>query len=168
MTSYAQLQKQIASLQMQASKVRQVETASVIAKIKEAVAAYGLTPQDIFGGPGRTKGVAKSKSKASAGAGYADDKGNTWGGRGPRPQWLRDALAAGKSLSEFAVSRDQKGNGARASNGAAAKKRNAKRRTTARRKYRDSAGNSWSGHGRRPQWFKDAIASGAKLEDLLV
>ena len=29
--------------------------------------------------------------------------GNTWGGRGPRPQWLRDALANGKSLQDFAV-----------------------------------------------------------------
>jgi DNA-binding protein H-NS len=35
-------------------------------------------------------------------------------------------------------------------------------------KYRDASGNSWSGHGKRPNWFKDAIASGKTLEDLMV
>ena len=29
--------------------------------------------------------------------------GNTWVGRGKRPQWLRDALAAGKQLSDFEI-----------------------------------------------------------------
>lgn len=35
-------------------------------------------------------------------------------------------------------------------------------------KYRDDAGNSWVGHGKRPKWFVDAIASGKTAEDLLV
>jgi DNA-binding protein H-NS len=34
---------------------------------------------------------------------YRDGEGNTWVGRGPRPQWLRDALANGKTLADFAV-----------------------------------------------------------------
>jgi DNA-binding protein H-NS len=33
-------------------------------------------------------------------------------------------------------------------------------------KYRDSAGNEWTGHGRRPKWFLDALASGKKPEDM--
>ncbi len=32
-----------------------------------------------------------------------DGDGNTWVGRGPRPQWLRDALASGRSLGNFAI-----------------------------------------------------------------
>lgn len=35
-------------------------------------------------------------------------------------------------------------------------------------KYGDKAGNSWSGMGKRPQWFKDALDGGATLESLLV
>jgi DNA-binding protein H-NS len=34
---------------------------------------------------------------------FRDETGRTWGGIGKRPQWLRDALAAGKSLQDFAV-----------------------------------------------------------------
>jgi DNA-binding protein H-NS len=35
-------------------------------------------------------------------------------------------------------------------------------------KYRNpaNAGQGWSGRGRQPQWFKDAIASGKDIEDL--
>jgi DNA-binding protein H-NS len=33
-------------------------------------------------------------------------------------------------------------------------------------KYRDGA-NTWTGHGRRPQWYVAAIAAGKKPEDLL-
>ena len=45
----------------------------------------------------RRTGRAGSKVK------YRDEAGNVWGGRGPRPQWLRNALASGKKLEDFAV-----------------------------------------------------------------
>ena len=35
-------------------------------------------------------------------------------------------------------------------------------------KYRDDAGHQWSGVGKRPNWFKAAIAAGKTAEDLLV
>lgn len=35
-------------------------------------------------------------------------------------------------------------------------------------KYVDGAGNSWTGHGKRPNWFKAAIESGKTAEELLV
>jgi len=35
-------------------------------------------------------------------------------------------------------------------------------------KYHDGAGRTWSGHGKRPNWFKDAITGGKKAEDLLI
>jgi DNA-binding protein H-NS len=34
---------------------------------------------------------------------YRDENNHTWAGRGKRPQWLRDALAAGRALDEFRV-----------------------------------------------------------------
>ncbi|WP_211333029.1 H-NS family nucleoid-associated regulatory protein [Pseudorhodoferax soli] len=35
-------------------------------------------------------------------------------------------------------------------------------------KYTDGQGNSWSGHGKRPNWFKAALEAGKKPEELLV
>ncbi|ACB35007.1 histone family protein nucleoid-structuring protein H-NS [Leptothrix cholodnii SP-6] len=35
-------------------------------------------------------------------------------------------------------------------------------------KYRDEAGHTWTGHGKRPNWFKAAIEAGKKPEDLAV
>lgn len=34
-------------------------------------------------------------------------------------------------------------------------------------KYRDDQGNTWTGHGRRPQWYVQAIANGKTDADLL-
>jgi DNA-binding protein H-NS len=47
----------------------------------------------------KRKGAAKSAGVVK----YSNGAGGTWGGRGKRPTWLRDALAAGKQLSDFAV-----------------------------------------------------------------
>ena len=104
-STYGQLQKQIAELEAQAAKVKQEEIAEVVAKIRDAIEVYGLTPDDLFGrraGAKKVKAKAASKTRA-AGTQYSDGAGKVWGGRGPRPQWLREALAAGKQLADFAV-----------------------------------------------------------------
>lgn len=38
--------------------------------------------------------------------------------------------------------------------------------TATRMKYKDGAGRTWSGHGRKPQWFIDAMNSGKTEADL--
>jgi DNA-binding protein H-NS len=112
--SYTQIQKQIKNLQQEAERVRQKEVQGVIGRIKEAIAAYGLTAGDLGleasargrsglkrrGPAGKAKPGAAKRTKAPK---FRDEAGNTWGGRGPRPKWLRDALAAGKALEDFAV-----------------------------------------------------------------
>ena len=35
-------------------------------------------------------------------------------------------------------------------------------------KYRDGAGNEWSGRGLQPRWLKTALTNGASLESLLI
>ncbi|UUZ77407.1 H-NS histone family protein [Polaromonas sp. P1(28)-13] len=35
-------------------------------------------------------------------------------------------------------------------------------------RYRDDAGNTWTGHGKRPKWFLAALESGKKPESLAV
>jgi len=174
-TSYSQIQKQIEALQAQAAKLRVDEVAGVVAKIKEAITVYGLTRQDLFGASGAVAPKAKAAGKKSTGAKYADGKGGEWGGRGKRPRWLAEALAAGKSLQDFAVGGAQPAEAAAtpAAEAPAPKKRGpkpgakAKAKAAAKLKYTDGAGQGWSGKGRKPGWFIAALAAGKSAEDML-
>jgi DNA-binding protein H-NS len=51
---------------------------------------------------------------------------------------------------------------------AAPKRRKARKtaKPAAAVRYRDEAGHTWSGRGRRPGWFTSALAAGKKAEDL--
>jgi DNA-binding protein H-NS len=116
--TYATVLKQIESLQAVADQMRRKEIDGVIARIKQAIEFYQLSVADLGLGPRRGRPPGKTatataapakkrrgrrKAKVPAVVKYRDEAGNTWVGRGKRPQWLRDALAAGKSLSDFAV-----------------------------------------------------------------
>jgi DNA-binding protein H-NS len=35
-------------------------------------------------------------------------------------------------------------------------------------RYRDGAGNTWTGRGKRPGWLTQALASGKSMEDFLI
>jgi DNA-binding protein H-NS len=165
--TYAQLQKQIASLETKARERKRAEAAGVIARIKEAIAVYGITPTDLFADGSVKPGKRKSGSGKRTGVKYADGTGNTWVGMGKRPQWLRDALAAGKSLEEFLVNGARK---VRSANGAALKKAGAgrKRKGAGKVKFRDGSGHSWTGFGPQPGWLRDAIAGGRTLDEFRV
>jgi len=56
---------------------------------------------------------------------------------------------------------------ARATTTAATAKRKAPR-GAGTPKYHDGAGRTWTGVGKRPTWFKDALAAGKTAEDLLI
>lgn len=121
--TYAELAQEIESLQKQAESLKEREVGEVIARMKEAIRVYGLTPEDLgFASakrgrkPGRKSGAATAKKVGrtarsnAAGkkagkraAAYKDASGNVWSGRGPRPRWLKEALAGGASLQDFAV-----------------------------------------------------------------
>ena len=162
--SYAQIQKQIEVLQREADELRTQEVAGVVARIKEAISHYGLTAEQL--GYGVSPKGAKAKGQKIGGTGakaYSDELGNTWSGRGPRPQWLKAALAAGKSLEEFASSKNSLpqtvGKVSKKAKNATAKKRTGKT-------YGDGNGNTWSGFGPRPRWLKEALEAGKTLEQM--
>lgn len=96
--TFAELQAQIAALQAEAESLRRQEVATVITEIKSQIAAYGLTAADL----GLVAKPRRSRAEQRTIA-YADGTGNTWGGRGKRPDWLRSALADGRTLDEFKV-----------------------------------------------------------------
>ncbi|WP_406625405.1 H-NS family nucleoid-associated regulatory protein [Acidovorax sp. SDU_ACID1] len=57
--------------------------------------------------------------------------------------------------------------GGRKASGKATVKDESKPTRTGRIKYRDDAGHTWSGYGRKPQWLVAALASGKTEADLL-
>lgn len=112
------LMKQIAQLQKQADALRSREKADVVDRIKEAIAHYGITADELFGGaPARatrkraaataTNGKVRKPAAKKAGgvAKYTDGAGRTWSGVGKRPNWFKDALAAGKQAEDLLVAR---------------------------------------------------------------
>jgi DNA-binding protein H-NS len=165
--TYKQLTAQIAKLSQQAENVRQSEMAGVIERIKSAIEAYNLTPEQLFDASpsvaAKRSGAASSGKSAPAKKRsqirFRDSDGNSWSGRGPRPGWVREALAAGGSLDQFAVDGGSQGKTAAKSSGPSAKTRSAA-------KYKDDAGNSWSGRGPQPRWLKALLAQGRDLADL--
>jgi len=112
------LLKQIAQLQKQAEALRSREKADVVGRIKEAIAHYGITVDELFGGaPVRatrkraaaaaatTKARKPAARKPGGAAKYTDGAGRTWTGVGKRPTWFKDALAAGKAAEDLLISR---------------------------------------------------------------
>lgn len=158
--SYVSIQKQITALQAEAERVRSTEKAGVIAKMKEAIRVYAIEPRELFGSASEKPKGKVAASKARLGAKYADGMGNEWGGRGPRPQWLRAALDSGKSIDDFAVGRTA--NAVKANGLATGMKRRKKKLPV---KFKDDAGNRWTGRGSQPRWLRDALAAGRKLDD---
>ena len=179
------MQKQIEALQKQADKAKSTELAEVIGKIKIAIDAYGITSEQLFGAAAvkntkvhKGSEVSKSKAKVDTTAQFADGTGNEWVGRGPRPKWLRDELASGKLLADFAVgTAGAVGSPVPVAVGAVAKKSQSTKATSknpvvAKKpgapKYRDGSGNSWAGRGPQPCWLKGAVAAGKRLDDFRV
>lgn len=159
--TYARIQKQIAALQAEAERMRKAEKDDVIARIREAIRVYTIEPRELFGGASLKFRGRAVKVKASGGAKYGDGTGNEWGGRGPRPQWLRDALESGRSIEEFDL-RGKGGTPSAAVGTAPGVKRRKKKLPV---KFKDDAGNRWTGRGSQPRWLRDALASGKKVDD---
>ncbi len=99
--SLSSIMSQIERLQKEAAAIQ----SEVVVRIQKEIAKYGLTAEQLFGGTPARKTRKATSSKVSKSPKYADGVGNTWGGMGKRPQWLHEALAAGKALEEFLVSK---------------------------------------------------------------
>jgi DNA-binding protein H-NS len=100
MTTYADVKKQIAQLEKKAADLRKVEVAKVVANIREQMAKYELTVEDIA--PGKSarrekKATQATKTKVGKPAKYMDPKtGKTWTGHGKAPGWIAAATKAGR------------------------------------------------------------------------
>ena len=83
MSSYSQIQAQIAELQKQAEAARSSEIAAAKAQIAELMKVHGLSLADLTG---KSK---PAKTTHPVAAKYKDPvSGATWTGRGRAPLWL--------------------------------------------------------------------------------
>jgi len=96
-------EEQIAQLRKQAEAMRNEERATVVEEVRKKIAEYGISASDLKlstrgGGGGGKRASVKAVAK------YRGPAGETWsGGRGRKPRWVTEALAAGKSLSDFEI-----------------------------------------------------------------
>ena len=104
MTTLQALLDQQAALDRQISAIRNAERARAISDVRALMAQHGLTAADIAAASAEAhKGAAKNSGKKVA-AKYRDPAtGATWTGRGLKPKWLAQAVAQGKTVSDFAI-----------------------------------------------------------------
>jgi DNA-binding protein H-NS len=105
MSSVAELIAKKAEIEKMIADAQREEKASAIAQVKSLMAQHGLTMADLTAraapGPRRSNGP---RAGGKVAAKYRDpDSGREWTGRGLKPTWLRNALAAGKTLQDFAI-----------------------------------------------------------------
>lgn len=97
MATYRELKAQADALAQQAEEARLAELDSIITTMREQIAEYGITPEQLFG---RRRMVA-TNTRAPIAPKYQDPKtGATWSGRGKAPQWIAGAKNRDRFLIE--------------------------------------------------------------------
>jgi DNA-binding protein H-NS len=103
MATYLELRAQAEKLLAQAEELRAGERVEAIRDMKEKIAAYDVSAQELgfaFGSSPRKSSAIKGKSPAAK---YKGPNGELWSGRGRQPKWMVSALAAGKKVDEFRI-----------------------------------------------------------------
>ena len=109
-----QINRQIQKLQRQADALKQQEVNGVIGRIKSAIDHYGLTAKDLGLTATRAGATAQKAArrtsarkalavKKPAAVKFRDEAGNTWSGRGKRPNWFKSALESGKTPEDLSA-----------------------------------------------------------------
>lgn len=108
--SLASIEAEISRLKAQADQLRERERVGVIERIRDAIGVYHITGAELGfrNGGSATKRVGKKRATSTGkeptrAAKYKDTNGNTWSGMGKRPNWFKEALAAGTSPEQLLV-----------------------------------------------------------------
>lgn len=73
--------------------------AAALAAVQEVAQAHGFKLADLLDAATTT-----ARTKPAAPAKYRDPlSGKEWSGRGRQPGWIKDALAAGRPMDDFAI-----------------------------------------------------------------
>lgn len=108
--SLESIEAEISRLKAQADQLRERERVEVIERICHAISVYHITGAELGfrNGGSATKKAGKKRvtstgKKPTRAAKYKDTSGNTWSGMGKRPNWFKEALAAGVSPEKLLV-----------------------------------------------------------------
>lgn len=92
MATYKELLAKKQQLDAEIENARRVEAQAALESIRETVAAFGFTADDVFGSRRKSKGSNRAPQ-------FRDPQtGDVWSGRGPRPRWLK-----GKDPEQFRI-----------------------------------------------------------------
>jgi len=140
MSNYIQLKNQIEKLQKEAEALRKRERIETIAYIKEAIAAYELTEEDLgLSGATRNRRGRKTGKKTAVAKSRSRPAKKVIAKPGKRSLKGRKKTATGDKRSVVAP------------------------------KYKDAAsGATWTGRGKQPKWLAAALKGGKKLEDFRI
>ena len=105
MSSLIDIQKQIAALQAQETEIKTREFNEKVVMIKETMASYGITLEDIQGKSLKAPKATSAKSANPAPAKYRGPNGESWSGRGLAPKWLTALIADGHSKDEYLINK---------------------------------------------------------------
>lgn len=102
MATLQELLSQKEAIEREIELTKKRDRAEAIARVRSLMAEYGLTLADLGGR------AAVQPRKAAAGAKVPPKyrnaaTGDTWSGRGLQPNWLKAALASGRTLDDFKV-----------------------------------------------------------------
>lgn len=101
MATYQELMAQAQQMLAEAEKLRQDEVVAAINEIRTIAAKHGITLEQLRQAlPAGTK--PKGKAKANTPPRYKGPNGELWaGGRGRKPEWVRQIMAQGQKLSDY-------------------------------------------------------------------
>ncbi|RKT98727.1 hypothetical protein C7H84_35430 [Burkholderia sp. Nafp2/4-1b] len=121
-SDYKTLKAQLSALQEKTEAARIAELEAIVTDIREKVAEFGITSEQIFG-----RQRAGKKAEGRLAAKYQNIKtGETWSGRGRAPAWIKDVKDRSRFLIGSATEKQADANTAETR--AAAKKPTAKGR----------------------------------------
>lgn len=98
-SSYKELLAQRASLEQKIAQARQQEIDGAVSAIRELIAEFDLSAEQIFPGKRGRIGSPTQRATKTVAPKYRDPStGQTWTGRGKAPVWIRD-----KNREEFLI-----------------------------------------------------------------
>ena len=104
MSTVAELLAQKAEIEKKIAEAQREERSSAIAQVRALMAQHGLTVADLASRATSAPRTGATKAVSKVAAKYRDPAtGNSWSGRGLKPNWLKAALDSGKTLADFAV-----------------------------------------------------------------
>ena len=80
---------------------READTAALAERLKKEAEAAGLDPTAVAAALG---GAPKKRAPARPKYRHPDDSQKTWTGKGKKPKWVEEQLAAGKNLEDLLIS----------------------------------------------------------------